>query len=210
MKNRLTLALSAAALFVSAGLLVWTLWGLAATPAAAPVFAAETAAPIDAAQAYRLEKLNAVNDMVLSREVVQEDYLRYLPEDLAEEVRMYNQETAGLYMSYASYAKDTADALFYEHKESPGDYDQPELYYEWVGRIARLALYRNTNELCENDPLLVYPLAKEAGGSYGMWAQRIHNQPIAPDPEVNRRCEDYFTLIDALLARFDAARAALT
>lgn len=209
MKNRLTLALSASALFVSAGLLVWTLWGLAATPAAGPVFAAEAAAPIDAAQAYRLEKLNEVNDMVLRREVVPDDYLRYLPEDLAELVGQYNTDTTVMKNNYGHYAIGVVTALLYEHNEDPGDYLRGELFYSMVDRISTLALHRNADALCHADPVLSYTLTKESGGSYGLWAYRIHEADRVGE-SLAQQAEDYFTMLDGLFERFDAARAALT
>ena len=48
--------------------------------------------------AYRLEKLNEINDKVLRREVVEEDYLYYLSENdaLCGALREYNQATAGM------------------------------------------------------------------------------------------------------------------
>ena len=47
-------------------------------------------------QKNALEKLNQVNDMVLARETVPADYLRYLPDDLAELVEEYNGRTGEL------------------------------------------------------------------------------------------------------------------
>lgn len=190
-------AILASAVIVSAGLFSGGRTGGAASPQP------------DAA--YRLEKLNEVNDMVLRREAVPEDYLRYLSESLAEEVRAYNQSTASMEVNYSDYAIAVANSLFYEiyDREDPGDYERPELYYQWVGRITRLALYRNTYELCLNDPLLIYPLSIEAGGSYGMWPLHFHEHIFNSDAEYLQMGEDYFSQIDLLLTHMDGERAAL-
>ena len=73
------------------------------------------AATIDAAEAYRLEKLNEVNDMVLERKAVPEDYLRYLPEDLRDPVKQYNADTMGMKLSYEQRGSSIAEGLLYEH-----------------------------------------------------------------------------------------------
>lgn len=157
---------------------------------------------------YRMEKLNEVNDKVLNREIVDEDYLYYLSDNeaLCTSLREYNQATASLSLEYAKDATGICTALFYEHKEDPGDYDQPMLYYEWVGRITRLALYRNCEELCDTDPFLCYTLSKEAGGSYGLWAARMH----LTSPERIQQSEEYFSRIDSLLAELDEYRRSLS
>lgn len=160
------------------------------------------------ATAYRLEKLNEVNDTVLRREVIEEDYLYYLSENeaLCGALLEYNRQTAEMLLIYTDIATDIANSLFYEHKESPGDYDQPMLYYEWIGRIARLALYRNCAQLCNADPYLSYPLAKESGGSYGMWAAWMHTS----SSDRQEQAEAYFTMIDSLLASLEEYRLSLS
>lgn len=215
MKNRLTLVFSAAALFLSAGLLIWTLWGLAATPAPSPGLPVPTAVPAppaDPSAAYRLEKLNEVNDMVLRRAVVPEDYLRYLPEELREPVRRYSQDTAVLKNNYSVYAERVAKSLLYSFDpppEDPGDYQRPERYYQLVGRISTLALYRNSGQLYRLDPVVSYPAAHEGGGSYGLWVDMIHEGWYVGE-ELAQQAEDYFTMLDGLFGQFAAARAALT
>lgn len=154
---------------------------------------------LNAADTYRLEKLNEISDMVLSREIVPQDYFRYLDEALVAAVESYNEETYRLREQHTVYAARVANAMFYENKESPGDYDQPQLYYEWIARISHYALYENVRELCGGDPYLSYPLGKEAGGSYGMWAADLESG-------VKKNQQAYFAQVDALLGVLDAAR----
>ena len=119
--------------------------------------------------------------------------------------KRYNDGTVRWTQYFANYAHSVAEGLFYEHKESPGDYDQPMLYYEWIGRISHLALYRNADELLLTDPYLVWPLAKESGGSYGLWASRIHAQSSLGD-ETYGELMAYLDETDALLDALDEAR----
>lgn len=161
----------------------------------------------DAAEGYRLEKLNQITDMVLERQVVPADYLRYVDEELAQAVEEYNSATTLLILRYTQTATDVVNTLVYEHMESPGDYQQPELYFDWIGRIAHYALYENTLALCSADPVLGYTLAKEVGGSYGMWPGYFHEEGLA-DEDLRQQGEDYLTQVDTLLDQLDAARAA--
>lgn len=203
--KRLSVAVSLVGLAVSVGLLAAVLWD--GMPAGAESAAVTTADPV---AAYRLEKLNDVNDMVLKRAVVPEDYLYYVEDTaLRDALKTYNEQTGTMHLYYQQRGMDIANALFYEHKETPGDYDQPMLYYEWVGRIAGHALYRNTTQLCYADPFLGYPLAKEAGGSYGMWAYQLHNPGFSANAEESASAEAYFALVDDLLVRLEDARRAM-
>ena len=59
----------------------------------------------DAAESYRLEKLNQITDMVLERQVVPADYLRYVDEELAQAVEEYNSATQLLKMNYSTWAE---------------------------------------------------------------------------------------------------------
>lgn len=170
--------------------------------------APDVAGTLDAAAAYRLEKLNEVNDMVLAREAVPEDYLRYLPEDLREPVKQYNADTMEMKVSYEQRGTRIAESLLYEHKEDPGDYERGELFYSMADRISTLSLYRNVNQLCNLDPVLTYTLAKEGGGSYGMWAYYIEHGNYGV--ETKQRRAEYLDSVDALLDQFDAARTALS
>lgn len=148
---------------------------------------------------YRLGKLNEVNDLVLGRETVPADYLRYLPDDVKALVEKYNEQTGRMRVNYTGKAMQIVSALFYEGKSDPGNYDQSALYYEWIGRISHYALYENVDELCRNDPYLAYPLMVEEGGSYGMWPQFIHDRE-------NGEETGYFALVERLLDAMDAAR----
>lgn len=163
------------------------------------------AAPsLTANQRYALEKLNQVNDMVLARETVPADYLRYLPDDLSELVEEYNNRTGELRVRFTRNAKSIVHGLLYnlDDRTPPREYEYPELYYDWVGRISHYALFENITELCENDPNLSYPLYVEGGGSYGMWALPSH---FYDDRDV-QEIQDYLRLVEQLLDAFDAAR----
>lgn len=212
MKKYLALIISSAALLLSVGALIWTLSDLS-TPAPAPSTVStpptETSPPADLSAACALEKLNEMNDMVLHREAVPQDYLRYLPESLAETVGQYNTDTSVMKDNYSDYAVGVVTALLYEHNEDPGDYLRGELFYSMVDRISTLALYRNADLLCRGDPVLSYTLAKESGGSYGMWAYRTHEADRIGE-ERARLVKDYVTLLDELFEQLDMARAALT
>ena len=164
-----------------------------------------SAAQTGAGSDFPAARIDAVSQLVLDREVVPEDYLRWLDEETAQAVERYNDGTVRWTQYFANYAHSVAEGLFYEHKESPGDYDQPMLYYEWIGRISHLALYRNADELLLTDPYLVWPLAKESGGSYGLWASRIHAQSSLGD-ETYGELMAYLDETDALLDALDEAR----
>lgn len=192
----------AGVILVSAALVTAGLFAGAGRPAE-PAQAVQ----MDAEAAYRLEKLNEVNDMVLRREAVPEDYLRYLPEELREPVKRYSADTAGMKADYELRGTQIAQALLYEHREDPGDYERGELFYAMAERISTLSLYRNVSELCQADPVLVYTLAKESGGSYGAWAYYIE-KGVGDDEDAVRRRADYLDAVDALLEQFDACRAA--
>ncbi len=205
MEKKLPVLLSAAAL--AAGILALALTLVVLLRPAGP----------DPAEAYRMEKRDEIADMVLQRQVVPEDYLRYLDEPLAEEVRAYNEATANLHQHYAQMAGNIVNSLFYAFDDAgeldengqlrgPEAYQQPEHYYDWVGRIAHWAMYANTEALCSADPALCFTLGREAGGSYGMWPASFHQEGIA-DEDTRSWGEEYQALVDALLDRLDAARS---
>ena len=183
--------------------------GLFFRPGAAPSAADPPAGQLNAETAYRLEKLNEVNDMVLAREVVPEDYLRYLPEELLEPVKQYNADTAGMRITYGQEGSSIAAWLLYEHREDPGDYVRGDLFYAMADRISTLSLYRNVSQLCPADPILSYTLAKEAGGSYGAWAYYIQRGSGYDEDMIQLRL-DYLDSVDRLLDQFEDARAAMT
>ena len=165
---------------------------------------------LTAQQAYCLEQLDHITDLVLERQVIPADCLRYVDDDLAQAVEAYNDSTVLLKLRYTRLATDIVDALVYEHAENPGDYQQPELYFDWIGRIAHYALYEDTYALCAADPVLGYTLAKESGGSYGLWPGYFHDQGLAYDQDLWQLGEDYFAQVDALLEQLDGARAAFS
>lgn len=176
--------------------------GAEPSPQADPSAPAE---PLDPNRAYRLEKLNEVNDMILARETVPADYFRYLDEALTPVLEDYNAQTRAMRIVYTERATHIAKSFFYEHQPDPGDYAHSDMYYEWVARISHYAMYENARELCENDPYLSYNLSKEAGGSGGLWAWRLHE---SVSPEVQEQTQAYFTMIDQLLTLLDEARQA--
>ena len=114
---------------------------------------------LTANQRYALEKLDQVNDMVLTRETVPSDCLRYLPDDLAELVEEYNDQTGNLRIRFTANARRVVHSLLYdlEDRTEPLVYEYPQVYYDWVGRISHYALFENFTELCENDPRAAAP-----------------------------------------------------
>ena len=163
----------------------------------------------DANQVYRLEKLNEVNDMVLSRQIVSEDYLRYLPEELSAAVKQYNSDTAGLKQWYSSTAEDYAASILYDFDpapERPGPYEESERYYQMVDRMSTLALFRNCADFYKLDPVLSFTVAHESGGSYGLWAGSFHESWYVGE-ELGQKAADYLDSVDALLDKLDEARA---
>ena len=84
----------AVSILVSALALCW------AVKTASPASPASPAAPEDPRAEIRAQ----IRDMVLAREVIPADYLRYLDEDLAAQAEEYNAETANLKSQYTVYA----------------------------------------------------------------------------------------------------------
>ena len=144
------------------------------------------------------EQMGEITGLVLRREIIPQNYFRYLDVSLVQQAERYNELTSQLHLYYTGRAAEIAKALLYEHSEDPGDYHHSQLYYEWIGGIARYALYENAAELCCNDDYLAYPLAKEAGGSFGMWAHRLHEDV---SDEIKEQLTEYFTLIDTFLTQ---------
>ena len=195
--------------------------GEIAAPADRPVAAGtEPAQGLSPEDTYRLEKLNAVCDMVLERQVVPEPYLRYLDGELAQGVADYNQATAGLKQRYLYFADRVAKSLSQPpdgsapEEEPPPDYYQwfvegyhPERYYAFIDRLSALALFSNAPELLRGDPITGYPSVVESGSSYGLWAWALHEDFHAGD-ETAQAVQDYFAQCEALLDQIDVARAA--
>lgn len=196
--NKVTRILAVAALILSFSLLLSLLWGRLG------VFSPTSADP------YPREKVEEICDRVLQRQVIPADLLRYInDEDLVSSLLEYNTETATLKSNYGRFGAEIAHALYYEHNPDPGDYLRPDRFYEMADRISTLALYKNCEELCGTDPILSYCLSKEAGGSYGIWAGRLH-QPDYVGEDLAAQTEAYFARIDRLLDRLDQDRLGLS
>ena len=164
----------------------------------------------DAAESYRLEKLNQITDMVLERQVVPADYLRYVDEELAQAVEEYNSATQLLKMNYSIWAEGVVESVLYDFgdaPEPPDPYDRPERYYQMVDRLSTLAFYPNSTDFIFTDPVLSFSAAHESGGSYGLWAIYLHEDWYVEE-DLARQASDYFTQVDTLLDQLDAARAA--
>ena len=191
MKHTAACYVLAGAILLSAALVAW---GLTAGPSPA--------------ETYRAEKLQAVSDMVLQRQVIPSDYLRYLDDDLAASVAAYNQATDMLKDAYGHYAKNLLRGLFYEMfddgNEDPGFYQRPYLYYQAVDRLSTLALYENAPESFGSDPVLCSILAGERGGSAGLWASNIHEAWYVGD-SLAQQAAEYFPLVEDLLSQLEIA-----
>lgn len=173
--------------------------------------------------AYRAEKINDISDFILEREVVPDDYLRFLPEDgsLGETLQRYNEMTGQLTMDAMTQAVELCSALWASRsgqltKEelaqaeqiserllgAAGDHwDTPEAIHQAEERIAHWALYENAKELCYGDPLLAHVLVPESGSSYGLWPGSLHGTG-----ERAQQYEEYFALVDTMLDALDALR----
>lgn len=162
-----------------------------------------------ATDAYRLEKLNAVSDLVLERQVVPSDYLRYLDEELAAAVEEYNWQLANTKSAAVAYAIDVADS-FARQAEEDGMYagyarylEQGDNYFRFVEEFSTAILYPSSDRswLTLSGTVSGYPAGQESGGSGGLWATGVMIDPAVPT-------EALFSAADALLDQMDAARAA--
>lgn len=216
MEKKLPLFCSLAALAVAAAALaaVLTLPRTAAPadPALSPAPESVSApAPILSPQdAYRLEKLNEVNDLVLDRQVVPEDYLRYLDQALSEEVKAYNVALVNAKAETVRYAKEWADSF---RDLSPEDdwYDEAfarygqylkegDNYFRFIEEFSTALLYPNASDFTLFATVVGYPAASEIGGSGGLWATGYY---------LDKSWTDTLTsAVDELLTQFDAARGA--
>lgn len=197
---------------------------LSACAAQAALDTAEPAAvqvQSDPNRAYALEKLNEVNDMILERKVVPEDYFRYLGEELAQAVEEYNTATAVLRSSYLGKMEGYAKIMAYSYggAEVPDDSvpassiylleERPDHFYEFIDRAATLALYRNVGDLMQSDPVTAYPASAESGGSYGLWAtDLLHDASVGAG--LSQQTEEYLDQVDALLEKLDETRKGWT
>lgn len=216
MENKLSLFCSLAALAVAAAALAaaLTLPRSAApadpAPSPAPESVSAPAPTLSPQDAYRLEKLNEVNDLVLDRQVVPEDYLRYLDQDLSEGVKAYNTALVNAKAETVRYAKEWADTF---RDLSPEDdwYDEAfarygqylkegDNYFRFIEEFSTALLYPNANDFTFFAPVVGYPAASEAGGSGGLWATGYYLDKTWTD--------ELTSAVDGLLTKFDAARGA--
>lgn len=150
----------------------------------------------------------AVRNMVLARVVIPEDYFRYLSEDLTGLVTEYNIQTESLKDQYTDYARAHILGIFENDRaadpDRPSLLDSEALICEATAHAAHCALYRNASQLFFEDPAAAWIVAGEGGGSGGMWYTGIHT-PLMTSEFISTSVDDYFTLVDALLDKLDAA-----
>lgn len=173
-------------------------------------WAVKTAAPAAAAvpEDPRAEIRAQIRDMVLAREVIPADYLRYLDEDLAAQAEEYNAETANLKSQYTVYAKEQIHSLFQYYRENEPErlnyFASEELICEATAHMARCALYRNAQSLFYEDPAMAYALSGEEGGSGALWAAAIH-QGFQVGGNLAATVETYLDQVDAFIDALDGA-----
>lgn len=173
-------------------------------------WAVKTAAPAAAAvpEDPRAEIRAQIRDMVLAREVIPADYLRYLDEDLAAQAEEYNAETANLKSQYTVYAKEQIHSLFQYYRENEPErlnyFASEELICEAAAHMARCALYRNAQPLFYEDPAMAYALSGEEGGSGALWAAAIH-QGFQVGGNLAATVETYLDQVDAFIDALDGA-----
>ncbi len=173
-------------------------------------WAVKTAAPAAAAvpEDPRAEIRAQIRDMVLAREVIPADYLRYLDEDLAAQAEEYNAETANLKSQYTVYAKEQIHSLFQYYRENEPErlnyFASEELICEAAAHMARCALYRNAQSLFYEDPAMAYALSGEEDGSGALWAAAIH-QGFQVGGNLAATVETYLDQVDAFIDALDGA-----
>lgn len=173
-------------------------------------WAVKTAAPAAAAvpEDPRAEIRAQIRDMVLAREVIPADYLRYLDEDLAAQAEEYNAETANLKSQYTVYAKEQIHSLLQYYRENEPErlnyFASEELICEAAAHMARCALYRNAQSLFYEDPAMAYALSGEEGGSGALWAAAIH-QGFQVGGNLAATVETYLDQVDAFIDALDGA-----
>lgn len=167
-------------------------------------WAVKTAAPED----RQAEALAQIRDMVLAREAIPADYLRYLDQDLAARAEEYNQETANLKSRYTVYAKEQMQGMFEYYRTNEPErlnyFASEELICEAAAHLARCALYRNPQELYYEDPAMAYALSGEEGGSGSLWAAGVHQSFYAGENLVTG-VENYLDQVDAFVDALDRA-----
>lgn len=167
-------------------------------------WAVKTAAPEDRQTEVRAQ----IRDMVLAREAIPADYLRYLDQDLAARAEEYNQETANLKSQYTVYAKEQIQGMFeYYRTEEPerlNYFASEELICEAAAHLARCALYRNPQQLYYEDPAMAYALSGEEGGSGSLWAAAVH-QGFQTGGNLATEVEAYLDQVDEFMDALDGA-----
>lgn len=164
--------------------------------------------------AYRLEKLNEVSDMALARQVISDDYLRYLDETVAEKVEAYDSALCNAKIVTVRYAKYWAEAIRADKDKSPADegYDarfaeygeylaEGDNYFRFIEEFSAALLYPNYSDFTMFGTVVGYPAGSEVGGSGGLWAGRFYFE----DDE-KRTVEELAAAVDELLDACDAAR----
>ena len=186
------------------------LYALAASilvSALALCWAVKTASPI-APEDPRAEARAQVREMVLAREVIPADYLRFLDQDLAARAEEYNAETANLKDQYTVYAKEEIHSIFRYYRENEPEqlnyFDSEELICQAAAHLARCALYRNPQQLFYEDPAMAYALSGEGGGSGALWAVAVH-QGFQVGGNLAKTVEDYLDQVDAFIDALDGA-----
>lgn len=221
----LTVALVAAILALAALVAVLVLPRTAApTPSAADApaptpSAVDTPAPVQSQNqtpqdAYRLEKLNQVSDMALARQVVPEDYLRYLDEAVAEKVEAYNSALCNAKIGAIQYAKGWAESIRNDKDRSPEDdeydaafadygkyLDEGDNYFRFIEEFSTALLYPNHTDFTVFGTVVGYPAGSEMGGSGGLWAGGFYLEDWQKGA-----LEELAAAVDDLLNQCDAAR----
>ena len=147
-----------------------------------------------------------IRDMVLAREVIPADYLRYLDEELAAQAETYNLETANLKSQYTVYAKEQIHGMFTYYRNSEPErlnyFASEELICEAAAHLARCALYRNPQELFYEDPAMAYALSGEEGGSGSLWGGAVH-QGFQVGENLSIEVKAYLDQVDGFLEALD-------
>ena len=165
-------------------------------------WAVKTAAPADPQAEIRTQ----VRDMVLAREVIPADYLRFLDQDLAAQAEEYNAETASLKSQYTVYAKEQIHSMFQYYRENEPErlnyFASEELICEAAAHLARCALYRNAQQLFYEDPAMAYALSGEEGGSGSLWGGAVH-QGFQVGENLSIEVKVYLDQVDGFLEALD-------
>lgn len=181
----------------------------AAAPTPAPTPEPTAEAKVDYQTAYAVEKLNEVNDMVLERKVIPEDYLRYLDGPAAEKAETYNAALTNAKAVAVRYAKEWADTFREMSPEddaafaSYGRYlEEGDNYFRFIEEFSAALLYPNSYDFTIFGTVVGYPASCESGGSGGLWSMGYY---------MDQNCiEELTSAVNDLLDQFDAARAELS